>query len=73
MSMLYVIHICSSNVLVLILKANLPKVRLPMHNVKAITDYRMSKITCIKFSAIIENSPSGLQLKTFLIEVPEMT
>ena len=54
-----------SSVLVLILKANLPKVRLPMHNVKAITDYRMSKITCIKFSTIIENSLSGLQLMTF--------
>ena len=57
-----------SSVLVFILKANLPKVRLPMHNVKAITDYRMSKITCIKFSTIIENSLSGLQLMTFLIE-----
>ena len=46
-----------SSVLVFILKANLPKVRLPMHNVKAITDYRMSKITCIKFCTIIEKQP----------------
>ena len=36
-----------------------------MHNVKAITDYRMSKITCIKFSTIIENSLSGPQLMNF--------